>query len=63
MATAKGHMDQIRKNNKSTKNPDKTPTEEKPMETLETCSYHVFTDIINPQQLIATDLTGRYLVT
>ena len=33
------------------------------METLETHSNHVFTDIINPQQKIATNLTGQFPVT
>ena len=33
------------------------------METLETRSNHVFANIINPQQRMATDLTGRFPVT
>ena len=33
------------------------------METLETCYNHVFTNITNPQQWIATDLTSRLPVT
>ena len=33
------------------------------MEILETCSNHIFTDIINPQQHIVTNLSGRFLVT
>ena len=33
------------------------------METLETCSNHVFAKIIDPQQRIATNITGRFPVT
>ena len=35
---------------------------DKPMETLETRYNHFFTKIINPQQWIATDITGRFPV-
>ena len=63
MAMSKLHMKQIRKNINSTKTLDTTPIEEEPMETLETRSNHVFTEIINTQQRIAIDLNGRFPVT
>ena len=56
-------MKQIHKNTKSNKTSDTTPIEEEIMEALETCSNHIFTDIINPQQHIVTNLSGRFLVT
>ena len=59
MATAKVHMEQIMNNIQSTKTQDTHPTEYKPIETLETRSNHVFTEIIDPQQWTATDLTSR----
>ena len=56
-------MKYIRKNVKSTKTQGTPPNKDEPMETLETHSNHVFTDIINPQQWIATNLTRRFPVT
>ena len=63
VATPKIHMKKIWKNIKSTKTPDTPPTEDEPMETLDTCSNQVFTNIIDPQQCIATNPTGRFPVT
>ena len=63
MATAKVHMEQIMNNIQSTKTQDTHPTKYEPMETLETRSNYVFTDIIYPQQWTATDFTGRLPVT
>ena len=63
MATAKGIMKQIQKNIKSTKTLETPPIEEEPMETLDTHSNHVFSNIIDPQQWIATDLSERLPVT
>ena len=60
MSTEKVHMKQIRKNIKSTKTQGPPPTEDKLMETLETRFNHVFAEIINPQERIAADLTGRF---
>ena len=59
-ATEKGHMNQIRKNIKSTKTQRTQPNKGKPMETLEILSNHVFTKIIHPKQWIATNLTGIF---
>ena len=63
MATSKGNMKQIMNNIHSTKTQDTHPTKYKPIETLETRSNHVFTEIIDPQQWTATDLTSRLPVT
>ena len=63
MATAKLHMKQVRKKINSTKTQNTPPNTEEPMEILETCSNHVFIKIINSQERIATDLTGRFPVT
>ena len=63
MATTKGHMKQIRKNIKSTKTHSNPPNTEEPTERLKTCSNHVFTNIIDPQERISTNLTGRLPVT
>ena len=46
--TEKGHIKQLRKNTKSNKTPEKTPTEGEPMENLETSSDQVSTKIIYP---------------
>ena len=54
--TAKGHMKHIRNNIKSTKTQGIPPNKDEPMETLETYSNHIFTNIINSQQRIATNL-------
>ena len=53
-------MKQIRNKIKSTKTQGTPPNKDKPMETLETYSNHVFVNIIDPQQRIATDLTRRF---
>ena len=63
MAKAKGYMKKIWKNIKSTNTPDTPPTEDKPMETFKTRYNHVFSNIIDPQQYIATNLTGQFMVT
>ena len=63
MATKKGHMKHIRKNNRSTKIQDTPPNEDETMEKMEIQSNHIFAKIINPQQLIATNLNGRFPVT
>ena len=63
MDTTEGHMKHIRKNIKSTKTQGTPPNKDKPMEILETRSNHVFTEIIDTQQWIATDLTGIFPVT
>ena len=63
IATTKVHMKQIRKNIKSTKTQGKPTNKYKTMEVLETRSNHVFANIIDPQQQIATNLTGRLPVT
>ena len=63
MSTAKFHINYIRNNIKSTKTQSMSPNIEEPMEILETCSNHFFTDIIDLQERIATDLTGRFPVT
>ena len=63
IAMAKGHMKQLGKNIISTKTLETTPTEEEPMETLETRFNYVFTKIIDNQQRITTNLTGRFPVT
>ena len=62
MATSKGHMKHIRKNINSTKTHSIPPNKEEPMEILETRSNHVFTKIIDTQERIVTDLTGRFPV-
>ena len=56
-------MKHIRKNIKSTKTQGKPTNKYKTMEVLETRSNHVFANIIDPQQQIATNLTGRLPVT
>ena len=63
MATTKVHMKQFRKSINSTKTQSTPPNIEQPMKRLKTHSNHVFTKIIDPQEQIATDLTGRFLVT
>ena len=63
MATAKGHMEHIRKNTKSTKTQGTPPKKDELTETLETRSNHFFDKIIDPQQRIATYLTIRSPVT
>ena len=49
MSTAKVLVNQIRKNIRSNKTPYTPPTEDKPMETFETRSNHIFSNIIDPQ--------------
>ena len=56
-------MKKTQKNIQSTKKSEPTPTEEELMEKLEARSNQVFTNIINPQQRISTDLTVRFPVT
>ena len=51
------------KNIHSAKTQDTPPTEDKPMEKLETHSNHAYADIIDTQQWIATNITGRLQVT
>ena len=63
MATAKGHMKQIRKNIKSTKTQRTPPNTEEPIEILDKISNQVFTKIIDTQERIATELTRRSPVT
>ena len=60
MATVKRRMKKIRKNIKSTKTPETNPTEGGPMKNFDTRSNQVFTNIIDLQQRIATNLTARY---
>ena len=62
-ATAKGHMRQTRKNVKYTKPPERKKQGEAPVEQLEQRTDAVLTKIIDPQQGITTDLTGRFPVT
>ena len=62
MATAKCHTKQIRKSIKSIKTQVTTQNKDEQMETFETRSNHFFTDIIDPQQRIATNLTVRLQV-
>ena len=60
MVTAKGHMHQKRHNLKSNKAQELKTPEEKPMKPLVQCKNTVFTDIINHNQKIATDITKHY---
>jgi hypothetical protein len=75
-ATYKGHLDQSRKNQRSTKpkpspttapsaSPINSPidnTDEEPTEHLEQRTHHCCAAIIEPKSTIHTDLTGRFLV-
>ena len=63
ISTAKGHMKQVRKNINSTKTQSTLPNTEETMEILETRSNNVFTDIIDPQERIETNINGRLPVT
>ena len=63
MVAANGHMKQISRNTNSTKTQVTPPNEDEPMEALETRSNHIFANIIDPQQRIATNLTRRFPVT
>ena len=63
MVTSQFHMKYIRKNINSTNTQGTPPNKDEPMEKLETRSNHVFANIIDPQQRIATNLTGRFPVT
>ena len=63
VATEKGNMKQIRNNIKSNKTLVTILTEQAHMETMKTLSNNFFTNIINPQQNISTDLTVRFPVT
>ena len=59
----KGHMKKIRKTINSIKKQETPPNEDKQIEILKTRSNHVFSNIIDTQQQIATDLTGKFPVT
>ena len=63
MSTEKVHMNKISNNIHDTSPPEPNPPEESPKEKLEAQSDQVFAKIINPQQMIATNLTGWFPVT
>lgn len=58
-ATIKGHLNQIRKNVRSTKQ----PTLEEDIQTSQEKTEYVYATIIEPTDKIATDLTGRFPIT
>ena len=60
MAAVKGHVNQTNNGIKLKITPEPPPSEDAPIEKLDTGSNQVFTNIIDPQQSILTNITGRF---